>query len=270
MLNTLYCRYFQRAFLYSVPIGGLAGLIGLGGGEFRLPVLTQVIGFPPRAAIPLNLLISLATLSFALVVRNHAVPASSMVAHLPEMAGLTLGGIISVVYGTRLVLRVSDHRLTILIAALLSALGVLLLFESIVPFPKATLGADSVLLRALAGIVLGLVVGVVSSMLGVAGGELLIPALVFLFGADIRIAGSASLLISLGIVATGIWRYHRAGALPTTGGPQRIALSMSAGSVIGAALGGLVVGMAPVAFLKVVLGSVLIAAAAKTIAQHRR
>ena len=55
LTTTLYCRYFQRAFLWSVPIGGLAGLIGLGGGEFRLPVLTQLIGFPARAAIPLNL-----------------------------------------------------------------------------------------------------------------------------------------------------------------------------------------------------------------------
>ena len=27
------------AFAFGVPIGGLAGLIGLGGAEFRLPVL---------------------------------------------------------------------------------------------------------------------------------------------------------------------------------------------------------------------------------------
>lgn len=46
-----------------MPIGGLAGLIGLGGGEYPLPVLTQFIGFPARAAIPLNLLISLVTLT---------------------------------------------------------------------------------------------------------------------------------------------------------------------------------------------------------------
>ena len=69
MLRTLSCRYFQRAFGWSVPIGGLAGLIGLGGGEFRLPVLVHAIGFGARSAVPLNLLISLATLSFALLTR---------------------------------------------------------------------------------------------------------------------------------------------------------------------------------------------------------
>ena len=268
MLKTLYCRYFQRAFFWSVPIGGLAGLIGLGGGEFRLPVLTQIIGFPPRAAIPLNLLISLVTLSFALVARNHAIPVSGVMAHLPEMAGLTLGGVFSAIYGTRLVLRLSDHRLKMMMAALLAALGLLLLVEAFVPFDTAMLGTDSVLARVLVGVLIGLAVGVVSSMLGVAGGELLIPTLVFVFGADIRIAGTASLLISLAIVGTGLWRYHKAGALQMTGGAQRITLSMSAGSLIGAALGGLAVAFAPTAFLKLLLGVVLIVAAAK-IAAHK-
>jgi uncharacterized membrane protein YfcA len=265
MLTTFYCRYFQRAFFWSVPIGGLAGLIGLGGGEFRLPVLTQFIGFPARAAIPLNLLISLVTLSFALAARNHAVPVSGVMAHVPEMAGLTVGGLFSAIYGTRLVLRISYRRLTIAMATLFAALGLLLLIEAFVPFDNGTLGAESVLVRALTGVLIGLAVGVVSSMLGVAGGELLIPALVFVFGADIRVAGSGSLIISFAIVATGVWRYHRVGALPMTGGPRRIAMSMSAGSLIGAALGGLAVAVAPTEFLKVVLGSVLLLAAVKTI-----
>jgi uncharacterized protein len=202
------------------------------------------------------------------VTRNHAIPISGVIAHLPEVAGLTLGGVISAIFGARLVLRMSDRRLTMLMATLLTALGLLMLVEAFVPFDNAALIAESAFVRGLAGVLIGFGVGVVSSMLGVAGGELLIPALVFLFGADIRIAGTGSLLISLAIVATGVWRYHRAVALPWTGGPRRIALSMSAGSLIGAALGGLAVVVAPVGFLKVVLGSVLILAAAKTVTRH--
>jgi uncharacterized protein len=141
----------------------------------------------------------------------------------------------------------------------------LLFIEAFVPFEQAVLSADSVLVCGGLGVVIGLVVGVVSSMLGVAGGELLIPTLIFAFGADVRVAGTASLLISLAIVATSVWRYQRAGALPMTGGSRRIALSMSVGSLVGAALGGLAVAFAPTAFLKMLLGSVLILAAAKTI-----
>jgi len=43
-----------------------------------------------------------------------------------------------------------------------------------------------------------------------------------------------------------------------------ITTAMAAGSIIGATLGGLAVAYAPVAFLKVLLGCVLLAAAGKT------
>ncbi|MCI0429181.1 MAG: sulfite exporter TauE/SafE family protein [Rhodospirillales bacterium] len=241
-------------------------MIGLGGGEFRLPVLIRVIGFPARAAIPLNLVVSLATLSFALVTRNHVVPASAVLSHLPEVVGLIVGGVLSACYGTALVVRLSDRRLTNMTCVLLLALGALLIAEAFIPFERALLVSPSETLRALAGVVVGLGVGVVSSMLGVAGGELLIPALIFIFGADIKIAGTASLIISLFIVATGVWRYHRTGTLPMRGGPQRIAFAMIGGSLIGVALGGLAVAFAPTLFLKVSLGMVLIVAAIKTMA----
>ena len=119
-----------------------------------------------------------------------------------------------------------------------------------------------------AGFAIGIAIGLVSSMLGVAGGELLIPTLIFVFGADIRTAGSASILISLCVVVMGIWRYWRLGAIPKGRGVRRITTAMAAGSIIGASLGGLAVTYAPVSFLKVLLGCVLIAAAGKTLA-HR-
>jgi len=59
MISAIGCPYFRRAFGWCVPIiGGLGGLIGLGGGEFRLPVLMYGIGFDARSAVPLNLVTS--------------------------------------------------------------------------------------------------------------------------------------------------------------------------------------------------------------------
>jgi uncharacterized membrane protein YfcA len=105
-------------------------------------------------------------------------------------------------------------------------------------------------------------------VLGVAGGELLIPTLMFIFGADIKTAGSASIMISLVIVTMGLWRYWRMDALPRGRGVQRLTVAMSSGSIIGAVAGGLAVAVAPVEFLKLVLGAVLIAAAVKTYSGH--
>src|ERR1700726_2883783 len=93
MIRAVGCPYFRMAFGWCVPIGGLGGLIGLGGGEFRLPVLMYAIGFNARAAVPLNLLTSLVTLTFALAIRSGAVSLGVVVPYLPEMAGVLAGGI---------------------------------------------------------------------------------------------------------------------------------------------------------------------------------
>jgi uncharacterized membrane protein YfcA len=85
--------------------------------------------------------------------------------------------------------------------------------------------------------------------------------MMFIFGADIKTAGTASIVISVCVVTSGLWRYWRSGGMEKQLGARRIVSAMSAGSLIGAALGGLAVGLAPVAAIKAVLGFALIAAA---------
>lgn len=267
--ETVRCRYFQRAFGWCVPIGALGGLAGLGGGEFRLPVLMYAIGFQAKSAIPLNLMVSFVTLAFSLAVRSRALSASALIPYWPEIAGLTVGGIVSAFYGAHLVRALPSARLVQIIALLLAGLGCLMLVEASRPFADAGLVPAGQAAHFAIGALIGLGIGLVSSMLGVAGGELLIPAMMFVFGADIKTAGTASIVISLGMVLSGLWRYWRIGSIPSGRGVARITSAMGAGSIIGALLGGLAVGFAPIAFLKALLGCVLLAAAAKTIIGHQ-
>jgi hypothetical protein len=85
MQRRLICPFFRRAFGWCVPIGGLAGLVGLGGAEFRLPVLMHGIGFETKSAVLLNLTVSLVTLPFAMISRSGAVSLVAVVRHLPEV-----------------------------------------------------------------------------------------------------------------------------------------------------------------------------------------
>jgi uncharacterized membrane protein YfcA len=263
MQSAIRCPYFQKAFGWSVPIGGLAGLVGLGGGEFRLPVLMYVVGYPARTAVPLNLAVSLITLTFALVVRSAAVSVGAVGPYVNEVVGLAVGGVASASYGARFVGAIKNEHLIKAIAALLAALGVLILLEVAHPFQYAQVIPTGAVVHFGAGFAFGIIIGLVSSILGVAGGELLIPTMMFIFGVDIKTAGTASIVISVCVVTSGLWRYWRSGAIETRLGARRIVSAMSAGSLIGAALGGLAVGFAPVGAIKVVLGFVLIAAAAK-------
>src|SRR5713101_1775563 len=123
MWRTLACPFFQRAFGWCIPIGGLAGLIGLGGGEFRLPVLMHGIGFDAKSAVPLNLMISFVTLTFAMISRSGAVSLAAVAQHLPEVIGLATGGMVSAVWGVRLVRQLSSGRLVRLLARLLLGIG---------------------------------------------------------------------------------------------------------------------------------------------------
>ena len=63
-------RASSLAFLYSVPIAILGGLIGLGGAEFSLPVIAGPLGYTVRQAVPLNLAVSLITIISSFLIRG--------------------------------------------------------------------------------------------------------------------------------------------------------------------------------------------------------
>lgn len=152
---------------------------------------------------------------------------------------------------------------------LLAVVGVLLIVEAFLTSSQALVPRESVWL-IISGLALGLLIGAVAALLGVAGGELLIPTLLFIYGADIKTAGTASLMISIVTVGSGLWRYRRLDVLPDRTAMRQVALPMGIGSIIGAVIGGLSVGILSVLLLKVVLGVVLIAAASKGLWSGKR
>jgi uncharacterized protein len=189
------------ALLYGAPIGFLGGLIGLGGAEFRLPVLAGVFGYAARRAVALNLAISLITVLSALLIRGGTLSLAPLVGLLP-IVGATIVGAVSAAYvGTALVHRVSERLLERVILVFLVVIGAALMVEAFLPQDVPGLLPAWPLVRLVAAVVFGLCIGLVSSLLGVAGGELIIPTLAFAFGAGIKTAGTASLLISLPTVA---------------------------------------------------------------------
>jgi uncharacterized protein len=73
MAETSIKRSPRLALAYGALIGLLGGLIGLGGAEFRLPVLAGVFGYRAHRAVALNLAISLITVLSALLIRYGVV-----------------------------------------------------------------------------------------------------------------------------------------------------------------------------------------------------
>lgn len=250
------------AFLAGVAIALLAGLIGLGGAEFRLPVLIMVFALYAHRAVRINLLISLATLLAASVARLQLLPEAGLSRFTGEIIAMALAGVAAAWIGAGVLVRIPRGRMRPLIAILLAGMAALLLAESLWDTaPAADISGDAA--RFALALAIGVAVGAISSLLGVAGGEFIIPALVLVFGADIRTAGTASVLISLPIVCSGVLRHWLAGKFRSTTMLLHLVLPMSAGSVLGALLGGYASAAVPQDALRAVLAAILLASAWK-------
>jgi len=250
------------AFFAGLAIALLAGLIGLGGAEFRLPVLIMVFALFAHRAVRINLLISLATLAAASVARMQLIPETRVSAWLPEIAAMSMAGVVAAWLGAGLLGRMPRNRILPVIAILLAVTAALLGTEAFLQ-DAAALSLPAGPGRVLLALAFGLAVGAVSSLLGVAGGEFIIPALVLVFGADIRTAGTASVLISIPIVLSGVGRHFLAGKYRSTSMLAYLVLPMSLGSILGAVLGGYLSAAVPQDALRLVLAAILLLSAAK-------
>lgn len=194
------------AFAGGAVIGALGGLVGLGGAEFRLPLLIGAFRFAALEAVILNKAMSLVVVAFALPFRAGTVSFTEIASHWSIIANLLCGSLLGAWFGASWAVSMKQERLYRIIAILLVAIAAVLLFGhdgSVIVAPLSGLA------QTVAGVVSGLVIGVVAALLGVAGGELLIPTLMLLFGADIKLAGSLSLAISLPTMIVAFSRYSR-------------------------------------------------------------
>jgi uncharacterized membrane protein YfcA len=250
------------AFMAGAAIALLAGLIGLGGAEFRLPVLIMVFALYAHRAVRINLLISLATLLAASVVRLQLVPEAGLSRFSGEIVAMALAGMAAAWSGAGMLARIPRQRMQPLVAVLLGGIALLLVAEGLWDGSSGPSPASGVASIALA-LVIGIAVGAISSLLGVAGGEFIIPALVLVFGLDIRTAGTASVLVSLPIVLAGVLRHLLDGKFRSTTMLGHLVLPMSLGSVIGALAGGYASAAVAQDGLRAVLAAVLLASAWK-------
>jgi uncharacterized protein len=231
-------------------------------------VLAGVFGYPARRAVALNIAISLVTVVSALLIRGGTLSFVPLLGLLPVVVAMIVGAVSAAYVGTALVHRISERLLERVILVFLVVIGSALIVEAFLPQDVPALLPDVLTLRVVAAVLFGLCIGLVSSLLGVAGGELIIPTLVFAFEAGIKTAGTASLLISLPTVAVGVLRHRRLGSYEDRADLTRMVAPMGIGSVIGAVVGGFLVGVVPAAALKLVLGVILIISAVRIFRGH--
>jgi len=248
------------AFAGGALIGMLGGLIGLGGAEFRLPLLIGPFRFRALEAVILNKAMSLVVVASALPFRAATVPFSAIATNWPIILNLLAGSLVGAWFGAGWATRLSSRTLYRVLAVLLVLIAVALLFGHGSTAASALLSGPWLIV---AGVIAGFAIGVVASLMGVAGGELLIPTLVLLFGADIKLAGSLSLAVSLPTMIVGFTRYSRDNAFATVAQNKVFVAVMAVGSIVGTFIGGHLLGLVPEQVLLPILALILVVSSVK-------
>lgn len=262
-----YQRNQTSAFATGTGIGTLAGLIGLGGAEFRLPFLISMYRFGALEAVIINKAMSLVVVASALPFRTGTTSVAEIAAQWPVILNLLGGSLLGAWFGASWATKLKSETLYRVIAVLLVAMAIVLLVGHGVGGVGHPLFAGAA--QMVAGVAAGFTIGVVASLLGVAGGELLIPTLILLFGIDVKLAGSLSLAVSLPTMLVGFARYSLDDTFAVLRRNSRFVAAMAAGSIVGSFIGAHLLGIVPESILLPILAAVLLVSSVK-LWLHRR
>lgn len=248
-------------FSSGAIIGALGGLIGLGGAEFRLPLLIGIFQFASLEAVILNKAMSLVVVASALPFRMGTISFAELLNHWSVILNLLAGSLLGAWFGAGWAIRLKTKTLYKVISILLVFIAFCLSFSHNPTGLSEPLFSG--ITQMIVGVLTGFCIGIVASLLGVAGGELLIPTLVLLFGLDIKLAGSLSLAISLPTMLTGFARYSTDKSFTVVKQNLAFVFIMALGSIVGAFLGGQLVGIISTTVLLPLLSIILILSAVK-------
>lgn len=235
-------------------------MIGLGGAEFRLPLLIGLFGFLALQAVILNKAMSLLVVATALPARLLGVPLDQITHHWPIIINLLAGSLLGAYLGATWATRMASKTLYRVLSGLLVIIAAVLLITHLGHAQALGMTGPA---QVAVGVVAGAAIGIVAAIMGVAGGELLIPTIVLLYGIDIKVAGSLSLAVSLPTMLVAFARYSQDKSFDVLAQNKTFLFVMAGGSILGTIAGGALLGVVPTSILVPLLAAILLLSARK-------
>ncbi|HKX14721.1 MAG TPA: sulfite exporter TauE/SafE family protein, partial [Propionibacteriaceae bacterium] len=146
-------------------VGLLGGLIGLGGAEFRLPLLIGLFGFAALQAVIMNKAMSLIVVMTALPARLLAVPFDTVNGYWFVVVNLLAGSLVGAWIGATWATRMRSATLYRVLAVLLVLIAVALAWNHFGDLNPVFLDPVP---RTLLGLAAGVGIGIVAALMGVA------------------------------------------------------------------------------------------------------
>ena len=244
--------------LISAAVGFLTGLLGIGGGFLMTPILI-FLGIPPVYAVANganNILAASVSGSLAHYFKNHIDVKMGVL--------ILVGGLIGSIIGVEIFIfflkkGTINSLISISYFILLSSIGLMMFYESLsemrrirnnkfikrrmhqhywihnLPF-KVRIHASKLYISAIGPIFFGLLIGLISSLLGVGGGFILVPILIYIIGMPAKLVPGTSLFAMIFVMII-VTLLH---AIANYTIDIYLVFILALGSVIGAQLGSII------------------------------
>ena len=242
----------------GVGVGVLSGLLGIGGGVVLVPLLVLLLALPQKRAQATSLAaITLTALAGAVV---YGVAGDVLL--VPALV-IVAGGLVGTVLGAEVVHRMSERALRLLFAVVMVAVAVRLALAPPVEGAGELAHLEPLVLLGYVGT--GLLMGVLSALVGIGGGVVMVPVLVLGFGFTPHEAQGTSLAVMVPVSLVGAWRHARRGYTD-----WRAGLVLGVGGVVGAPLGALLAQAVAEEWLQRIFALLLVYSAVQLILRARQ
>lgn len=207
---------------HAVPIiaigamtGLLSGLLGIGGAAILVPGMVEVLGISQHKAAGTSLFVIIPTALVSAIIYALGEQMDWMLSLV-----FSLTAVIGAYFGARVMSRISAPMLRKIFGVFLMVVAIRLVLPGGPP-ADATFQSDVFNQSPLVTIgefALGWVAGFMSGLLGIGGGQVLTPGMIFLFGVPQKLAQGISIaFIVPTAIAGAITHYRRGNVLPKVG-----------------------------------------------------
>ncbi|HTN55795.1 MAG TPA: sulfite exporter TauE/SafE family protein [Microbacterium sp.] len=187
-----------RAYLAFVFIGLTAGLLsglfGVGGGTVIVPLLVLMLRFDQRLAAGTSLTAIVPTASVGVI--SYAL--SGSVAWIAALI-LAAGAVVGAQIGSRLMPRISQAALRWGFVVFV----VVVMVSLFVVIPSRAAVFELSWLNGVGLVLVGMLTGIVAGLIGVGGGVIVVPVLMFVFGTSDLVAKGTSLMMMIPTAVSG-------------------------------------------------------------------
>ncbi|MBL4774759.1 MAG: sulfite exporter TauE/SafE family protein [Mariprofundus sp.] len=205
----------------ALAIGLILGLFGAGGGMATVPTIMLLMDVGIKEAIAMSLWV-VALVSFAAALHQRF----WRVVQWRMLFSLSVSGVLGSLLGTQISMLISEFAQLLMLIALIFFVAWWMV--------AVRLETKVGIFRWIPAILVGLIIGILTGLLGVGGGFLLVPALIYLGIKDFPVAVAHSLVLITLNALTGALAYM--GKLDV---PMDTTLLIAAIAAIGAIFGGI-------------------------------